>query len=490
MNNNPNNRNLRSEHGTNNPMSSSVQNQGIPAPSKSSAGAAGGSPQKKPVNKPQRPRDESVNWGTEFKNAGRIAAKVTLRVLSYIFNVLITVLLVGVITGMIVGTAFIIYINNCIDPEVDMSLFAIDKDRTTTIYYTDYTDRENRIGEEMELEDQRLYGSENSLWAEYEDMPKDLIYAFVSAEDRRFFTHDGVDWLRTGSAVLNFLFPQGRLYGASTITQQLIKNITGDDDVTIQRKIQEIVRALNIEKYKSKEEIIEMYLNFVYLSQSCYGVQTAANTYFSKDVSELTLVECAALAAIVQSPTAFDPYTRPERNTDRRNEILGNMLEYGHISEEEYDEAINAELVINLNKRADTGVSTNSWFTDALIEDVINDLMQEKGYTKAVASNLIYSGGLKIYSTIDPEVQKVLEEEYANEAIARELIMNEIAVRENLVLTEELYQELAAAYAFDFGYNDVESFEAAYSRDVVFETIQTDYILEYIFAKANVIKPE
>lgn len=416
MNENPNNRNIRPGQGVNNPTPQGAPSQRPQMPPKAPGSASGENPRSKPQGNPQRPRDESVNWGAEIKNAGRIAAKVSLRVLSYIFNVLITVLLVGVITGMIVGTAFIIYINNCIDPEVDMSLFAIDKDRTTTIYYTEYTDRENRIGEEVELEDQRLYGAENSLWAEYEDMPKDLIYAFVSIEDRRFFTHDGVDWLRTGSAVLNFLFPQGRLYGASTITQQLIKNITGDDDVTIQRKIQEIVRALNIEKYKSKEEIIEMYLNFVYLSQNCYGVQTAANTYFNKDVSDLTLVECAALAAIVQSPTAFDPYTRPERNKDRREEVLKNMLEYEHISQEEYDEAINTELVINLNKRSDANVSTNSWFTDTLIDDVINDLMREKGYTRAVASNLIYSGGLKIYSTVDPEVQKVLEEEYAKES--------------------------------------------------------------------------
>ena len=252
MNDNQSNRNIRP------PQTGSAMRQNSQSAPKPTVGKPNtGMPKKKLPSRPQRPSDEDVNWSAELKNAGRIAAKVSLRVLSYIFNVFVTVLLIGVITGMIVGTAFIIYINNCIDPEVDMSLFAIDKDRTTTIYYTEYTDRENRIGEEVDLEDQRLYGAENSLWAEYEDMPKDLIYAFVSIEDRRFFTHDGVDWLRTGSAVLNFLFPQGRLYGASTITQQLIKNITGDDDVTIQRKIQEIVRALNIEKYKSKEEIIE-----------------------------------------------------------------------------------------------------------------------------------------------------------------------------------------------------------------------------------------
>ena len=364
---------------------------------------------------------EKINWGSELANVGRVTAKVSMRVLGYLFNVLITLLLVGAITGMIVGTAFLIYVNNYVNPEIDMALFEINQNQTTTIYYTEYTDRENRIGEVVELEDQRLYGAENSLFVSYSQMTKNhkhLVNAFVAAEDRRFWDHDGVDWIRTLSAVKNFVLPSsGRLYGASTITQQLIKNITGDNDATIERKIQEIVRALNLEKHKSKKEIIEMYLNIVNLAHNCYGVQAAANTYFSKDVSELSLVECASIAAIVQSPTKMNPYSRPERNKERRDAILENMLKYGFINEEEYNEAVNTELVVKLNKDVNTGnISTNSWFTDALIEDVINDLVAEKGYTRTVASNLIYSGGLKIYATVDPKVQAILEEEYAKES--------------------------------------------------------------------------
>ena len=366
-------------------------------------------------------RDGEISWGKEIVNSGRTIGRVGGRVLGYILNFFLTILLIVAITGVIVGAAFLIYVNNYIDPEIDLSAFSINQDHTTTIYYTDYSDRENGIGEEKELEDQRLYGSENSLWASYGQMTKNhkyLVRAFVAAEDRRFFSHNGVDWLRTLSAVRTFIFPSGdRVFGASTITQQLVKNITGDNEATIERKVQEIVRALNLEKQKSKEEILEMYLNIVYLSENCYGVQAAANTYFSKDVSDLTLVECAALAAIVQSPSAFDPYTRPERNKVRRDAILNNMYEYGYISEDQLEEALDTELEIKLNREgSSTNVATNSWFTDTLINDIINDLVLQKGYSRTVASNLIFSGGLKIHSTVDPKVQEVLEEEFEDDS--------------------------------------------------------------------------
>ena len=180
-------------------------------------------------------------------------------------------------------------------------------DTTTRLYYTEYESEDDRIlgvGKDIEIENQRLYGSDNSIWASYDQFPQHLIDAFISIEDHRFLSHNGVDWVRTSGAMLGFFFGEGN-YGGSTITQQLIKNLTGDDDPTIQRKVEEIFRALDLEKKLDKTEILEMYLNIVFLSNNCTGVQAAANFYFGKDVSELNLVECASLAEIVKNPSRY-----------------------------------------------------------------------------------------------------------------------------------------------------------------------------------------
>lgn len=175
-------------------------------------------------------------------------------------------------------------------------------DTTTRIYYMDYEDRENRIGTPVEIENQRIYSSDNSIWVSYSQMPENLINAIVSIEDHRFWDHKGVDWIRTAKAIPNYFFGSDGVFGASTLTQQLIKNLTNEDQVKIQRKVQEIFRALNLEKQMSKPEILEMYLNVVYFGNNCYGVQSASETYFGKDVSELSLVECASLAGNCPEP--------------------------------------------------------------------------------------------------------------------------------------------------------------------------------------------
>lgn len=332
-----------------------------------------------------------------------------------LLGVLLTILLVGILAGIIVASAFAIYVNNYIDPVVDESvLISGSSSQTTKIYYYNYEDRVNRIGEAVELEDQRLYGEENSLWVPLSDIPQNLIDAFVSVEDHRFWDHPGVDWIRTGGAVLNF-FTSSKSYGGSTITQQLIKNLTGNNDYTIQRKVQEILCALNLEKTLSKNQILEMYLNIVPLSQHCVGVSTAAYTYFGKSVSDLTLVECAALARITNRPTYYDPIQNPENNKNGRQTVLDLMLKFGKITQSEYDEAYNADLVLNVQSAASRQVTTNSWFTDTVIEDVIDDLVAA-GYNRTVASKMVYYGGLSIYTTMDPEVQSVLEAVYADDS--------------------------------------------------------------------------
>ncbi len=370
-----------------------------------------------------------VDWEAEILNSMRLAGKGFFKVFSYLFNVIFTILLICIITGVIVACAFSIYIKNYIDPNIDESLLATGgTSQTTQIYYMDYEDADSRLsrtGDAVELEDQRLYGEQNSLWADYEQIPQDLKDAFVAIEDKRFWDHAGVDWVRTGSAVMKF-FTGNSSYGGSSITQQLIKNITQYDDVTIQRKVQEIVCALNLEKSKSKEEILELYLNIIPLSQRCYGVQSAANTYFGKKVSELSLIECVCIASITNMPTKYDPVQNPENNQERRDIILQEMLAQGYITQQEFDSAFDQEITLNLTE-VSTTIATNSWYTDTVIEDVITDLMKTYNYTRQVASNKIYSGGLQIYTLMDPEVQNALTEVYCDNRVFEKALKKQVS---------------------------------------------------------------
>lgn len=351
-------------------------------------------------------------------NKGTQKVKKFSNVLKWIVNTILTLVLVGIISGSIMAAALAIYIKNYIDTEYDIENLKMDLNQTTSIYYMEYTDDEHTQGKWVEWEEERLHGSENRLWVSYEEMPEQLIDCLVAIEDKRFWEHKGVDWVRTGGAILH-VFKNGSFgYGGSTITQQLIKNVTGDDDVKIQRKIQEIFRALSLEKKKSKEEILEMYLNTIYLSQGCSGVQAAANYYFNKDVSELTLVECACLVGITNLPTYYDPIQNPENNKDRRQVIFDQLLEQKIISQEQYDEAYNADVVLFNGKEEEEeeNVRVHSWFVDTVMDDVIHDLVEQKeGMDEATATQLVYSGGLQIYTTMDMEVQSAMEEVFEND---------------------------------------------------------------------------
>lgn len=341
--------------------------------------------------------------------------RIILKVLTYTLNTILTILLIGIIAGIIAGSAFLWYVNNYVETEIDESIFESveNVDTVTKIYYTEYTNRDSRIGYDVELVDQRIYGGTNSIYVKYKDIPQNLVSAFIAIEDERFWTNKGVDWKRTIAAVGNFFLKFNANFGGSSITQQLIKNVTGKDDYTIQRKVQEIFWALDLEKKKSKTEILELYLNAIYFSQNCWGVQAAAYTYFGKDVEDLTLLECACLAAIPNSPTKYDPIVNPENNKFRRNVVLKLMKNNNIITEEEYNENYDKDIELNIQRTSDT-TNINSWYTDMVIDDVINDLVEEYGYTRQKASNLVYTSGLQIYTVMDPEVQSVLEEVYAS----------------------------------------------------------------------------
>lgn len=265
---------------------------------------------------------------------------------------------------------------------------------------------------------QRIHGNENRIWVDFDKIPQKLIDAFVSIEDQRFYTHSGVDWKRTTSAFVNYL-PFVSIYssnqGGSTITQQLIKNLTSDNDKSASRKLREIARALIVEQIiGDKDKILEAYLNTISLGNGICGVQVASNYYFNKDVSELSLVECAALAGITKNPSAYNPDKKPEGNKDRRQLVLDKMLELGKITYDEYDMAYDMDVVIDKSQQSNFEIPVNSYFVDTLISNITEDLSEKYGCSADTASSMLYNGGFKIYATIEPEIQDEMESVYKN----------------------------------------------------------------------------
>jgi penicillin-binding protein 1A len=288
----------------------------------------------------------------------------------------------------------------------ELLLFA-STDRTTRLYY------ETEDGEIAELTADRISGYENALYCPINEMSSDLIDAFVAIEDKRFFEHGGIDWARTGFAVWEYLRGGDGRFGGSTITQQLVKNLTGDSERSVRRKLSELMRAARLERELEKREILEQYLNVVNLSEGCYGVKTASNVYFSKEPHELSLREAATIAAITNNPAKYDPIRHPEENRARRDLILREMLTQGRIDEARYREATDGETVLHVNGEV-LPCRINSWFADLAVKDVIGALVTEKGMSESAASRLVYCGGLKIYTTVDPRLQELLAAYYAD----------------------------------------------------------------------------
>lgn len=335
------------------------------------------------------------------------AAHITRKTCSYIGMGVMTIFLIGIITGCIVGTAMGIYVMKFVNPDDTINL------RDRELNYTSVLYVKNEAGEDVEL--QRLHGTENRIWVDLEQVPQHLQDAFIAVEDERFETHHGVDWKRTIAATANlFLGFYDTQQGGSTITQQLVKNVTGEDDVRVERKVQEIFKALKLEQEYTKQDIMEAYLNEIHLGNNTNGVQAAANLYFGKDVSDLSIAESASIAAITQYPVMYNPFRYPENNKKRQEYVLQKMYEIGKITKEEYDQAMAEKLEFSMEgNTVSNGGEINSWFVDLVIDDVINDLMEQKGYTEDYATNLLYSGGYKIYTTEVPSVQSALEEVYA-----------------------------------------------------------------------------
>lgn len=305
------------------------------------------------------------------------------------------------------------------DPVFDLTEEAMSQNQTSFIYGYDSK------GKTVEIT--RLHGEENRIWLSIDDMNEYMIDAVISAEDKRFRTHHGVDWIRLVGIIVK---PSNLGQGGSTITQQLIKNLTDENEVTIVRKYNEILYALNIEKHYSKDQILEAYLNTIYLSRGCYGVNTAAEVYFGKDVKDLNIAECATLASITQFPSRYDPMLHvgdkeyDDLKEKRRRWIMNEMYLNGFISEQEFEDAKNYELIFTNSKNykgstkkktntQKTDNKINSYYTDFVIDQVLTDL-QKMGYGAKKAKDLLYGGGLKIYTAIDFDVQNAIEDVYEN----------------------------------------------------------------------------
>lgn len=379
-------------------------------------------------NGQERRRPRRRSWGT----AGRVIG---------------TILLVFVLTAAIFAGIFSAYINSSMRGRVEVYLDEFETKVSTELYYQEPSSGEWTMYHTLFLD------SENRIWADLEQIPKDLQKAVVAIEDKRFYTHKGVDWHGTARAIFSTIFG-GSVQGGSTITQQLVKNVTGDNQNTVKRKVMEIYRAQELEKRYEKDEILEAYLNEVYFGYSCYGVVTASLKYFNKDVSELSLAECASLVAITNNPSLYDPLQTDwglENNRTRQLLVLGAMLEQGKIDQAAYDAAKEENVVfsngytilggrvdVDTDKKDDTdtdggdeqpeeetetATSSQSYFTDAVIEDVAAALVEKYGLTDSTnpvtgevttafeqGVNMVYGKGYKIYTTQNPDYQKIAEE--------------------------------------------------------------------------------
>ena len=308
-----------------------------------------------------------------------------------------------------------VFAKNNVDVKRDEWLFDSAKVETFTEYYVNGNEAPAEKSEYFPVLNKTVaLGEHKKKWVELSSVSESVIKAFLSAEDREFYIHSGVNIRRTIYAMANSVLHFKSTFGASTITQQVIKNISGDNEVTLKRKLAEIIRAYNIEKNHTKDEILELYLNIVPMGENIYGIRAASEIYFGKDPSSLTISEAATLAAITNAPTRYNPHTNYNNCVKKRNDVLYAMLDNGAISESEYQIATNDVLSVLPISSSDETVS--SWFIETVNYDVTRALMKECGLTETAAELLLRSGGLKIYTTESPGVQKRLEDYFYDES--------------------------------------------------------------------------
>ena len=368
---------------------------------------------------PGKPRKRSARqrWTNrqKLRAAGRVggaAASAAGGVVRLALKVIVSAILVLITSGLLFMCIFAYYVKNNLSTNLNITLSDYRISLSSTIWAYD------RNGNPVELA--VLQTDENRTWVDYEDLPPWFEKAAVAIEDKRFYQHKGVDWYRTAGAFVNMFLGMKNDFGGSTITQQLIKNTTGKDEVTVQRKLAEIFQALDMEKTYTKEEIMEWYLNLVYFGEGAYGVAQAADTYFDKDVRDLTLAQCASIIGITNNPSRYSPFISAENNRTRTKIILYEMYDQGYITHEEYTEAVtevdNDELHFIRGENEIYQQEIYSYYVETVIRDVLADLQTRLGLSEEAARQLLYHGGYQVYACIDLDVQAVVDDVYQNTA--------------------------------------------------------------------------
>lgn len=414
-----------------------------------------------PERREPQPQSGGQRQPPRTKARKRRRRPIWLTIIVRFFQLIGTLLLVGVITGCFMICFAAVYVKTAVMPKTFLDLSVYTMDENSVIYYIDKNTQELK-------ELQTLVGKENRELITYDQIPEDLINAFVAIEDKRFWKHPGVDWKRTASGLLR-MFTGGNIQGGSTIDQQLIKNLTGRKDVTVNRKILEIFTALELENNYEKTEILTLYMNRIYLGNGCSGVQAAAKFYFGKNVWELDLAECASLAGITNNPALYAPkgtvevvryqcqnpacklysltkdevcgycgeknsydngsvWTNVEFNKARQENILKEMAKpdeardgKAYITEAERDAAIAKPLVFNWQTQTDPDSteekepsSIYSWYVDAVIDEAIKRLSEETGLSEKACNDQVFSGGLSIVCAYDPDAQAAVDTIFNN----------------------------------------------------------------------------
>ncbi len=316
----------------------------------------------------------------------------------------VTVLSILLITGLVVAASLFVYIIGIASEPININLNKIKLSLTSFVYV------KNDDGDYEKY--QELYSAENRVWVKFEEIPKHMIDAQVAIEDKRFWDHDGVDWYRTAGAVFTIASGKSQ-FGGSTITQQLIKNVTNDNEVSLTRKLREIFRALKLEDEYTKDDIIEAYLNIVNYGAGCRGVQSAADIYFNKRIQDCSIAECAAIAGITQNPVALNPLDYPENNKERRETIIKEMYEQGKITPDEYQaamkESANMKFVGYVVEDEEDDENEWNWYMDRVFRDVVRDIQTELNVGAEYAEMMVYNEGLNIYCAMDVKAQEAAE---------------------------------------------------------------------------------
>ena len=362
------------------------------------------------------PRRAASRKRKKKKSVGRVIGGILLGILKAVF----TLLVIGVLTTALFYRTFMKYVDTVLEPEMDVDISVFTLKQSSTIYYQD-----KATGEWVELT--KLHGDENRTLIDYDQIPDHVVKALISIEDERFYEHEGVDWKSTARSVYDTLMGNNAR-GASTITQQVVKNVTGENQVTIRRKILEIFRTLRVHEKYSEEDILETYFNLVYFGHKAYGIEAAAETYFGKHVEDLTVAEGAAIVGITQYPWQYDPLrndTTREANRSRQLTVLSKMHDLGWLTDAQYAAAKAEKMVFvgdtdyveqlaeGEEETPETNTELDSFFVEQVYRDVIAAFM-DMDYSEKAASAMIYNGGYQIYCTLDPDIQDYVESVYAD----------------------------------------------------------------------------